>query len=96
MDTPETVTGPINIGNPDEFSMLQLASLVIEMTGSRSRIVHRPKPEDDPRQRRPDISQARTVLNWQPKTPLKEGLKRTINYFDQLLSDQGVRAQPAN
>ena len=73
MDTPETVTGPINIGNPDEFSMLQLASLVIEMTGSRSRIVHRPKPEDDPRQRRPDISQARTVLNWQPKTPLKEG-----------------------
>ncbi len=96
MDTPETVTGPINIGNPDEFSMLQLASLVIEMTGSRSRIVHRPKPEDDPRQRRPDISQARTVLNWQPKTPLKEGLKRTINYFDQLLSDQGVRAQLAN
>jgi UDP-glucuronate decarboxylase len=96
MDTPEAVTGPINIGNPDEFSMLQLASLVIEMTGSRSRIVHRPKPEDDPRQRRPDISQARTVLNWQPKTPLKEGLRRTIDYFDRLLSDQGVRAQLAN
>jgi UDP-glucuronate decarboxylase len=96
MDTPDAVTGPINIGNPDEFSMLQLASLVIEMTGSRSRIVHRPKPEDDPRQRRPDISQARTVLDWQPKTPLKEGLKRTIDYFDQLLSDQGVRAQLAN
>ncbi len=76
--------------------MLQLASLVIEMTGSRSRIVHRPKPEDDPRQRRPDISQARTVLNWQPKTPLKEGLRRTIDYFDRLLSDQGVRAQLAN
>ena len=73
--------------------MLQLASLVIEMTGSRSRIVHRPKPEDDPRQRRPDISQARTMLNWAPKTPLKEGLKRTIDYFDRLLSDQGVRAQ---
>ena len=96
MDTPEAVTGPINIGNPDEFSMLQLASLVIEMTGSRSRIVHRPKPEDDPRQRRPDISQARTTLNWAPKTPLKDGLKRTIDYFDQLLSDQGVRAQLAN
>ena len=96
MDTPETVTGPINIGNPDEFSMLQLASLVIEMTGSRSRIVHRPKPEDDPRQRRPDISQARTTLNWAPKTPLKDGLKRTIDYFDRLLSDQGVRAQLAN
>ncbi len=96
MDTPEKVTGPINIGNPDEFSMLQLASLVIEMTGSRSRIVHRPKPEDDPRQRRPDISQARTTLNWAPKTPLKDGLKRTIDYFDRLLSDQGVRAQLAN
>ena len=96
MNTPDQVTGPINIGNPDEFSMLQLASLVIEMTGSRSKIVHRPKPEDDPRQRRPDISQARTVLDWQPKTPLKEGLKRTIDYFDRLLSDQAVRAQLAN
>ena len=96
MDTPDAVTGPVNIGNPDEFSMLQLASMVVEMTGSRSRIVHRPKPEDDPRQRRPDISQARTVLNWAPKTPLKEGLRRTIEYFDRLLADQGVRAQLAN
>jgi UDP-glucuronate decarboxylase len=96
MDTPDAVTGPINIGNPDEFSMLQLASMVVEMTGSRSRVVHRPKPEDDPRQRRPDISQARTVLNWAPKTPLKEGLRRTIEYFDRLLADQGVRAQLAN
>lgn len=95
MDTPDPVTGPINIGNPDEFSMLQLASLVIELTGSRSRIVHRPKPEDDPRQRRPDISQARTTLNWAPRTPLREGLKRTIDYFDGLLSDQGVRAKLA-
>jgi UDP-glucuronate decarboxylase len=95
MDTPDDVTGPINIGNPDEFSMLQLASLVIEMTGSRSRVVHRPKPEDDPRQRRPDISQARTMLNWAPKTPLKDGLRRTIDYFDRLLSDQKVRASLA-
>jgi UDP-glucuronate decarboxylase len=75
--------------------MLQLATLVTELTGSRVRIVHRPKPEDDPRQRRPDISQARTVLDWTPRTPLKEGLKRTIEYFDKLLSDQGVRAQLA-
>jgi UDP-glucuronate decarboxylase len=95
MDTPEAVTGPINIGNPDEFSMLQLASLVIELTGSRSRIVHRPKPEDDPRQRRPDISAARTTLNWAPRTPLKEGLKRTIDYFDRMLSDSSVRAKLA-
>ena len=95
MDTPDEVTGPINIGNPVEFSMLELASLVIELTGSRSKIVHRPKPEDDPRQRRPDISQAKTALDWAPKTPLKEGLKKTIDYFDKLLADQGVRAQLA-
>jgi UDP-glucuronate decarboxylase len=96
MNTDDPVTGPINIGNPDEFSMLQLASQVIELTGSRSRIVHRPKPQDDPRQRRPDISQAKTVLDWAPKTPLREGLKRTIEYFDGLLSDQGVRASLAS
>jgi UDP-glucuronate decarboxylase len=96
MDTPDAVTGPINIGNPDEFSMLQLASMVIEMTGSKSRIVHRPKPEDDPRQRRPDISQARTMLNWAPRIPLKEGLGKTIDYFDALLSDQAVRAKLAS
>ena len=96
MDTPDQVTGPINIGNPDEFSMLELASLVIELTGSRSKIVHRPKPEDDPRQRQPDISQARTTLNWAPRTPLREGLKRTIGYFDALLGDQDVRAKLAS
>ena len=92
MDTPDQVTGPINIGNPEEFSMLQLASLVIELTGSRSRVVHRPKPEDDPRQRRPEISRARTVLDWTPRTPLKDGLNRTIEYFDRVLADQGTRA----
>ena len=95
METPDAVTGPINVGNPEEYSMLQLASQVIELTGSRSRIVHRPKPEDDPRQRRPDIRQAEAVLGWQPTTPLTEGLKRTIVYFDRLLSNQGVRAQLA-
>ncbi len=93
MDTQDKVTGPINVGNPDEFSMLELATLVIELTGSRSRLVHRPKPEDDPRQRRPDISQARSVLDWRPHTPLREGLKLTIGYFDRLLADSGVRAQ---
>jgi UDP-glucuronate decarboxylase len=92
MNTPDSVTGPINIGNPDEYSMLQLASTVIDLTGSRSRIVHRPLPEDDPRQRQPDISRANDLLSWRPKTPLREGLARTIAYFEQLLSDQGVRA----
>ena len=91
MATPDSITGPINMGNPDEFTILQLASQVIEMTGSRSKIVHRPKPQDDPRQRRPDISKAQELLKWSPQTPLQEGLKKTISYFDKLLTDQGIR-----
>ena len=92
MASPDSVTGPINIGNPTEFTILQLASQVIEMTGSRSKIVHRPKPQDDPRQRRPDISKAQEMLKWSPRTQLKEGLKTTIAYFEGLLKDQAVRA----
>src|SRR5512136_1363524 len=76
MSTEDSVTGPINIGNPTEFTILELGSLIIEMTGSRSRIVHRPIPENDPRQRRPDISRAQEFLSWAPTTPLKEGLIR--------------------
>ena len=91
MITPDAVTGPINIGNPTEFSMLQLASVVIDMTGSKSRVVHRARPEDDPRQRRPDISQAQSVLGWQPRTALKDGLRRTIAYFENMLVKEGVR-----
>jgi UDP-glucuronate decarboxylase len=91
MKTPDGVTGPINIGNPEEFSILQLASAVIDLTGSRSRIVHRPGVQDDPRQRKPDISKAHETLSWAPATPLKDGLVRTIAYFEQLLSDQSVR-----
>jgi UDP-glucuronate decarboxylase len=68
-----------------------LASTVIDMTGSRSRVVHRPLPENDPRQRRPDISRAQEVLSWSPRTQLKEGLVRTIAYFEKLLSESGVR-----
>ena len=93
MASSDSVTGPINIGNPTEFTIMQLASLVVEMTGSRSRIVHRPMPQDDPRQRRPDISKAQDSLNWEPHTPLKEGLTRTIAYFERLLSDPDVRDQ---
>jgi len=88
-----SVTGPVNIGNPGEFSMLELATMVIDLTGSRSRIVHRPRPDDDPKQRRPDISRAQELLDWKPRTMLKEGLMSTIAYFDQLLSDQKLRAQ---
>ena len=91
MSTPDSVTGPINIGNPTEFSILALATTVIEMTRSRSRIVHRPLPQDDPRQRRPDISQAQKLLGWKPSTALKEGLTRTIAYFEKLISDEKVR-----
>ena len=92
MATPDAVTGPINLGNPDEFSILDLAATVIEMTGTRARIVHRPRLEDDPRQRRPDISRAHDLLGWAPKTTLKEGLARTIAYFERRLTEQGVRA----
>jgi UDP-glucuronate decarboxylase len=92
MNTSDDVTGPINIGNPKEFNMLELASLVIEMTGSRSRIVHRQIPQDDPRQRRPDISKANNLLSWTPQTTLREGLIRTVEYFEGLLRDEGIRA----
>jgi UDP-glucuronate decarboxylase len=92
MATGDDTTGPINLGNPEEFSIRQLATTVIELTGSRSQIVQRPRPEDDPRQRQPDISKARKTLSWAPTTPLKEGLQKTIAYFDQLLRDPGVRS----
>jgi UDP-glucuronate decarboxylase len=92
MATPDPVTGPINLGNPDEFSIIELATTLLEMTGARSRIVHRPRPEDDPRQRRPDISRAHDLLGWAPKVALKDGLKRTIAYFEKLLTENGMRA----
>jgi UDP-glucuronate decarboxylase len=92
MNSKDDITGPVNIGNPTEFSILELATTVVEMTGSRSRIVHRPLPDDDPRQRRPDISQANELLSWQPRTPLKEGLIKTIAYFEDLLRDERLRA----
>jgi UDP-glucuronate decarboxylase len=95
MNTPNEVIGPINLGNPKEFTILELASLVIEQTGSRSRIVHRQRPQDDPRQRRPDISKANDLLAWSPKIELKEGLSRTIQYFEDLLSDGAVKASIA-
>ncbi|HZP76352.1 MAG TPA: UDP-glucuronic acid decarboxylase family protein [Pseudolabrys sp.] len=91
MASPDEVTGPINLGNPEEYSMLQLAAAVIDLTGSRSRVVHRPKPQDDPRQRRPDISKAHEVLGWKPRMPVMDGLKRTIHYFEEMLTDNELR-----
>jgi UDP-glucuronate decarboxylase len=84
MDTPDDVTGPINLGNPTEFTMLELARQVIELTGSHSEIVFRPLPQDDPRQRRPDITLARNTLEWAPTVALREGLQRTIDAFSAL------------
>ena len=85
MNTDDSITGPLNLGNPGEFTMKELAELVLELTGSKSKLEFRPLPADDPRQRKPDISQAQEKLGWQPTVPLKDGLVKTIEYFDQLL-----------
>lgn len=82
--------GPVNLGNPTEFTILEAAQKVIELTGSRSKIVFRPLPQDDPMQRKPDITLAKEKLGWEPKISLEEGLKKTIAYFDELLSSEGA------
>lgn len=88
MGSPDEVKGPINLGNPGEFTMLQLAERVLLLTGSSSKLVFRPLPQDDPKQRQPDISQAKAVLNWQPTVVLDQGLEKTIRYFDALLKEE--------
>jgi UDP-glucuronate decarboxylase len=90
MGTDDTVTGPINLGNPDEYAIVTLAERIIQLTNSRSCIVKRALPKDDPRQRRPDIAQAKSLLRWEPATSLDEGLRKTIGYFDALLSAEKV------
>ena len=80
-----TTTGPINLGNPGEFTMLELAQLVLKLTGSKSKLTHEPLPADDPKQRCPDITRAKAVLDWSPRVPLEEGLKKTIPYYRQAL-----------
>lgn len=82
MDNTSSETGPVNLGNPGEFTMSELATQVLEMTGSKSSLEHRDLPQDDPKQRQPDISKAKKVLNWEPAVALKDGLARTIEYFD--------------
>ena len=86
MASRDDFTGPVNLGNPGEFTILELAEMVIRLTGSRSKIIHEPLPQDDPTQRRPDISLAMQELDWEPKIKLEEGLIRTIPYFEQVLS----------
>ncbi|RCW80854.1 UDP-glucuronic acid decarboxylase family protein [Phyllobacterium bourgognense] len=88
MATEPSFTGPVNLGNPVEFTILELAEMVIQMTGSRSKTIRNPLPTDDPRQRRPDISLARRELGWQPMVPLATGLEKTIHYFDRLLAEE--------
>jgi len=87
MNSSPAETGPLNLGNPEEVTILELAKKVIDMTGSRSKIVHEPLPKDDPTKRRPDISAARASLGWEPRVPLESGLRETILYF----VDQGAR-----
>ena len=87
MATDDEFVGPVNIGNPSEFTILELAEKVIEFIGSKSKIVNKPLPMDDPTRRRPDITLAREKLGWEPKVELDEGLRRTADYFDKLLSD---------
>ena len=95
MGTPEDVTGPINLGNPVEVSMIELARIIVAMTGSRSRFEHRPLPQDDPVRRQPDITRARRHLHWEPRVPLEVGLEATVTYFERLLARQGIGEAPA-
>lgn len=87
MKTEKGVTGPMNLGNPIEYTILEIAEIIIDQIGSKSKIIFEPLPEDDPKQRQPDISFAKSELNWEANTQLKEGLKKTIQYFDQTLSN---------
>ncbi|MGB1069095.1 MAG: UDP-glucuronic acid decarboxylase family protein [Henriciella sp.] len=86
MESPDDVTGPINLGNPGEFTIKELAENVIDLTGSASKMVHKPLPQDDPRQRQPDITRAKEQLDWEPSIKLRDGLTKTIAYFDGLLA----------
>ncbi|MBI4684485.1 MAG: SDR family oxidoreductase [Nitrospirae bacterium] len=88
MNSPDDFTGPVNLGNPTEFTILELARKVIEPTGSKSKIVFNPLPPDDPTQRQPDITLAKEKLNWQPTVPLNDGLKNTIEYFESMIENE--------
>jgi UDP-glucuronate decarboxylase len=92
METGDEVVGPVNLGNPEEFTIRQLAEMVVDITGSRSKIVHRPLPIDDPKQRQPEISKAQELLGWRPTVPLRVGLRKTAAYFEELLAREAATA----
>ena len=92
MESDDDITGPMNLGNPHELSIAQIARRIITLTGSRSELVFRPLPEDDPQQRQPDISLAKRALQWEPVTPLDAGLSKTIEYFRAVLAGKGPSA----
>jgi UDP-glucuronate decarboxylase len=92
METGDGVVGPVNLGNPEEFTIRQLAEIVVDITGSASKIVHRPLPTDDPKQRQPEISKAQDLLGWRPAVPLRVGLTKTAAYFEGLLAQEGAVA----
>jgi UDP-glucuronate decarboxylase len=92
METSDEAVGPVNLGNPEEFTIRQLAEIVVEITGSASKIVHRPLPTDDPKQRQPEISKAQELLGWRPTVPLREGLTKTAAYFEDLLAREPATA----
>ena len=96
MNSPDDVAGPVNLGNPGEFSMIELAQTIIDLTGSRSPLVHESLPQDDPKQRQPDIRQAKTQLGWEPRIPLREGLKPTIAYFEKTVRPQTAQSLSLN
>ena len=91
MATPDSVTGPVNLGNPGEFTMLELAELVLELTGSTAQLQFLPLPQDDPKQRRPDTTRANELLNWNARIPLREGLAHTIDYFREVVSCDAIK-----
>ncbi|MBV8849633.1 MAG: SDR family oxidoreductase [Methylobacteriaceae bacterium] len=93
MSTAPEITGPVNIGNPGECSIRELAEMVIELTGTTSKLVSKPLPQDDPKQRRPDIGLAKKILGWEPKIELRQGLAKTIAYFDAFLSEEGSKSK---
>jgi UDP-glucuronate decarboxylase len=93
MDTPDETTGPINLGNPKELTIIELAEMILNLSGSSSKILRKPLPQDDPQQRKPDISLARETLQWEPKVPLETGLRNTIEYFDDLLLRSGRKEE---
>jgi UDP-glucuronate decarboxylase len=92
MDTSDDVVGPMNLGNPSECTMMELAELTVELTGARSAIDFKPLPTDDPKQRQPNIKLARDTLGWAPSVPLRDGLRKTIAYFETLMAAHGVGA----